>query len=63
MTDFHASLDAALQRQHDGFAPNLHAPTPEYAEAACTCNPNHLEAGAYDPGCVVHDPTHQEPPC
>lgn len=29
----------------------------------CTCDPHHLDLGAYDPDCPVHDHTHQEPPC
>lgn len=25
------------------------------ARATCTCDPNHLDAGGYDPGCPTHD--------
>lgn len=25
------------------------------APDACICDPTHLEAGGYDPGCPVHD--------
>lgn len=28
----------------------------------CTCDPRHLEVGAVDPHCPIHDPD-QEPPC
>jgi hypothetical protein len=50
MTD-HPTVDlfAHLQRSID------RARADQRAQAACSCDPHHLDAGGYDPGCVVHD--------
>jgi len=29
--------------------------------ARCTCDPRHLTAGGYDPGCPTHDPQEADP--